>query len=274
MKKTLLWLARRFFEKHKISVLSIRRKLPGFVPNSGVDFNGHVNLTIAAANQVPGLLGDLSAETIRQKPEVTDIREIALDEEAEKRSASLGDIFVAHGSDKTEHGYHLLYGSLFNDPSSVTNVFEIGIGTPNPDVPSNMGPEGRPGASLRAFREFFPNASIFGADVDSRILFNEEKITTFALDQTDGASFTRIEKELPTSFDLIIDDGLHSPHANLRTLNFGLKKIRPGGWVVIEDIHVGAEEIWRAAWSILPANYEPKLFRASRTLVFAVQRRQ
>ena len=37
-------------------------------------------------------------------------------------------------------------------------------------------------------------------------------------------------------FDLIIDDGLHSPLANLNTIEFGLSHVNIGGWVVVEDI--------------------------------------
>ena len=54
------------------------------------------------------------------------------------------------------------------------NIFEVGLGTNNVDVPSNMGKDGKPGASLRAWRDYFPNA-----DIDTRILFKEDKIQTF-----------------------------------------------------------------------------------------------
>ena len=37
-------------------------------------------------------------------------------------------------------------------------------------------------------------------------------------------------------FDLVIDDGLYAPGANLNVLEFALQHLRPGGYVVIEDI--------------------------------------
>ncbi len=272
MKNIMVIIARRFFSRYKFSVIKVRRKLPSFVPNSGADFENHVNLTIAAANETPSLLGSLSGETIRPKPKITNIRDMVQDSEVSERSELLASIFNAHGSDKADHLYHFLYASLFTDPLAVQNVFEIGIGTPNLDVPSNMGLEGRPGASLRAFRDYFPKAKIVGADLDLRVLFEEERISTIGLDQTDDASFRKLEKNLLQTFDLIIDDGLHSPHANLRTLNYAKEKIKPGGWVVIEDIHPAAEEIWRAAFAVLPVGYKPLLIRAKENLVFAVQR--
>ena len=69
--------------------------------------------------------------------------------------------------------------SLFSQKkNSVTNIFEIGLGSINTKIVSNMGKFGKPGASLRAFRDFCPNAIIYGADIDQSILFKEERIKT------------------------------------------------------------------------------------------------
>ena len=45
------------------------------------------------------------------------------------------------------------------------------MGTNNPNLVSTMGSSGRPGASLYAFKEYLPNAIIYGADIDKDILF-------------------------------------------------------------------------------------------------------
>ena len=64
-------------------------------------------------------------------------------------------LFQKYGSDKsTGHNYHLLYSWLLAPKRGEDlSMLEIGLGTNNIDVPSNMGLEGRPGASLRAFRD-------------------------------------------------------------------------------------------------------------------------
>jgi hypothetical protein len=41
---------------------------------------------------------------------------------------------------------------------------------------------GKPGASLYVWRDFFPNAYIFGADIDKEVLFNDKRITTGYID--------------------------------------------------------------------------------------------
>src|SRR5689334_22577873 len=115
-----------------------------------------------------------------------------------------------------------------------------------------MGSGGKPGASLRAFRDYLPNASIFGADVDRDILFQTERIRTAYVDQTDPKTFADMHAEFGRpSFDLVIDDGLHAADANLNTLRFGLRILSPGGWIVIEDIRCDALVAWRIVQDVL-----------------------
>ena len=105
----------------------------------------------------------------------------------EKRYTPLCEIMGKHQSDKGSinidsswHNYTTFYYSIFKDLREKNlRVFELGLGTNNVNVPSNMGPNGRPGASLYGWSEFFPNADIFGADIDTDILFNTDKIKTF-----------------------------------------------------------------------------------------------
>jgi cephalosporin hydroxylase len=146
------------------------------------------------------------------------------------------------------------------------------MGTNNPDVVSNMGAFGKPGASLRAFRDFLPNAKVYGADIDRRILFTEDRIETFFVDQTEPAAFVELDKSIPSDLDLIIDDGLHSPNANIYTMQFALPKIKVGGWFVIEDIALQALPVWEVVAALLPDRYEPYIYRAASTIVFAVKR--
>jgi hypothetical protein len=74
----------------------------------------------------------------------------------------------------------------------LVHLLEIGLGTNNTDVVSNMGSEGVPDASLRAFRDYLPNARIYGAGIDKRILFEESRIKTYFADQTDLAAAARL----------------------------------------------------------------------------------
>lgn len=157
----------------------------------------------------------------------------------------LGEIMGRHGSDKgnqnntAEHNYTNLYHVLFNPVrNNLLRVFELGLGTNNTSIPSNMGPHGKPGASLRGWAEFFPNASVFGADIDRNILFSENRIKTFFCDQTNPQSIKDMwnEPELSENFDIIIEDGLHKFEANVCFFENSIHKLNIGGIYVIEDI--------------------------------------
>ena len=74
-----------------------------------------------------------------------------------------------------------IYFEIFSH-IKVNTLFEIGLGTNNINVRSNMGLDGKPGASLRAFRDYL-NINVYGADVDKGILFEEDKIKTYFIDQ-------------------------------------------------------------------------------------------
>ena len=152
-------------------------------------------------------------------------------------------IMQRHGSDKGHgqnrgwHNYTTLYYPLFSPVRAAPlRVFELGLGTNNTDVPSNMGPSGKPGASLRGWREFFPRAQVYGADIDKRILFTEDRIHTAYCDQTDPAAIQNMWSSMPVEFDIIIEDGLHTFAANKCFFEHSYQRIAKGGIYVIEDI--------------------------------------
>jgi hypothetical protein len=90
-------------------------------------------------------------------------------------------------------------------------------------------------------------------------LFEEERIKTFYVDQTDQKTLHALGEIIEDSFDLIIDDGLHSPNANLAVLLFGIKKLKPNGWLVIEDIKPKSIPVWQIIAALFPLNYQPFL---------------
>jgi hypothetical protein len=120
---------------------------------------------------------------------------------------------------------------------SIKRVFECGLGTNTPGIPSNMGIDGKPGASLRVWREYFPNASVFGADIDRAVLFEEERIKTFYVDQTSPASVGEMWNAIAISeFDLMIDDGLHRFEAGICLFENSISRLAGNGHYIIEDV--------------------------------------
>jgi len=123
----------------------------------------------------------------------------------------------------------------------VKNVFECGMGTNNAAIPANMGVMGQPGASLRVWRDYFPNANIYGADIDKNILFQDERIATFYCDQTNPAAIANMWSEIKApEFDLMIDDGLHTYDAGRCMFENSFHKLKKGGMYIIEDVAIAS----------------------------------
>jgi hypothetical protein len=156
-----------------------------------------------------------------------------------------------HGSDKGSrdaagrpypwppHSYTDFYAMLFDHcRDRVQAVFECGLGTYDPRFAANMGAKGRPGASLRVWRDYFPNATIVGADIDRQVLFAEDRIRTHWVDQTDPAAIRAMwDAEPIASFDLIVDDGLHQFAAGSCLFENSAHRLAPHGIWIIEDVN-------------------------------------
>jgi hypothetical protein len=138
------------------------------------------------------------------------------------------------------HHYTIFYYELWkNIKDKSLRVFELGMGTTDPNIDSNMGPNGRPGASLFGWSEFFPNSEIFGADVDKKILFETDRIKTYYCDQTDAECVRNmwLQPGLEDKFDIIIDDGLHRYFSNECFFENSIHKLKDDGYYIIEDIN-------------------------------------
>ena len=208
---------------------------------------------VAAAAQLVPQLSELLRTPLGQPDQSTSpaaMRQRTLSEFASKSDAKrLQDLFNRHGSDKStpRHNYHLVYAEILNrlGQDRPLRTLEIGLGTNNSNLASNMnylGTRHRVGASLRSFRDFLPRSAVFGADVDERILFAEERIRTAAVDQMSRASFSKLFTAFGAlPFDLIIDDGLHAVGSSMNTLLFALSAANVhsprGAYIVVEDIH-------------------------------------
>lgn len=221
----------------------LAKRVYPLIPHSAGTWEQLWDLTMKGLEQLPDALVRLISD--KAYPIQIDDWDYPAD-----RAAALKRCLELHGSDKAgPNEYYKFYASVLD--SGTEAVFEIGMGTNNTDVVSNMGDGGKPGASLRGFRDFLPRAKIFGADVDTRILFQEERIRTRHVDQLDFPSLLSLQTWLPP-VDLFIDDGLHSFPANLNSLAVGIKVTKPGGWVVIEDITGHTISLWQVVAKLMP----------------------
>lgn len=121
--------------------------------------------------------------------------------------------------------YDLILGSRRTE---VRRMLEVGIGTK--EAMSHV--EGYlPGASLFMWRDYFPNAEIWGVDSDRRAMTEFESIRSVHSDSTDP----ELVSKLPQNFDLIVDDGSHNPQIQFQTFLNLWPLLREGGLYIIED---------------------------------------
>ena len=178
------------------------------------------------------------------------------------RNSELNNLCQRHGTDKGSlrkspdlhtlnrqvHSYadfyEMIFGSMRRLPK--VKVFECGIGTDDPRLASTMGLKGKPGASLRVWRDWFEDATIVGADIDRKILFSEPGIATFYVDQTNPDSIRSLWKDVDVEFfHIMIDDGLHTFEAGKILFENSIEKLSETGYYIIEDVRPGDLDLFR-----------------------------
>ncbi len=209
-------------------------------------------LTLKSAERFPHVLRELACR-FNDPPALTFFRDFGSEQ---GNAEMLRERFEHYGTDKAGHGYHIIYGEILSRLGILKqlNILEIGLGSNDTSLVSNMGESFTSGASLRAFRDVASNSRVHGADIDHSCLFTEERIRTAWVDQMEPTTFPEMMRQFgdDTTFDLVIDDGLHSVAANLNTLVFALNVLNHGGWVVIEDIWT-AHDCWDVVYQLVPA---------------------
>lgn len=136
------------------------------------------------------------------------------------------------------HNYTPVYYEKFRDMrNSVKKVLEIGIGTKK-----SMPPKVRKlknyvvGASLYMWRDFFPNATIYGIDVLPECMVKGDRIETFLVDQGNKNQLEDLIKKIGSDIDLVIDDGSHKALHQVFTCVVLKPLLNPEAVYVIEDV--------------------------------------
>jgi hypothetical protein len=167
----------------------------------------------------------------------------------EDYSTDLCAVASGYGTDKCSdphcHGYTLFYKPMFTPRMhDELNVAEIGIAK---------------GASIKTWCDYFPKSQIYGFDVDSTCIeeFNVNNPNINArlafMDVRDADSIINGFKDTGVMFDLIIDDSTNEFEDQIRIIRNTYQYLKPGGFLVIEDILMNAVEsnYDDALWDVL-----------------------
>jgi hypothetical protein len=159
---------------------------------------------------------------------------------------NLDDIIIKNGSDKFLSGYTKKYSALFEKiRDNSIDILEVGLGTLDPNIEStfvgvtNFYPHYKPAACLRAWKEYFKNANIYGVDIAEDCMISEDRIKTFLFSSLDKQSCEDNLNGL--TFDIIIDDGLHTSEGQYKTFINLFNKVKNDGYYIIEDIGGNAD---------------------------------
>jgi hypothetical protein len=147
------------------------------------------------------------------------------DKPAMIKLTKLCKIAYKYGTDKCpqlNHCYTPFYYELLkNRLYSIKKVLEIGIG--NRQIQKEFITHYTTGASLRMWRDFLPNAQIYGADNDPETMFKSRRIKTIICDETKKEDLEKLIEITGRDIDLLIDDGSH----NSRDQNFLCQTLKP-----------------------------------------------
>tara|TARA_B110000305_G_C19461423_1_gene654699 strand:+ start:1906 stop:2544 length:639 start_codon:yes stop_codon:yes gene_type:complete len=163
---------------------------------------------------------------------------------------TLLEIFTYYGCDKGisgkyPHHYHTVYEPAFEPyRDEPINILEVGIW------------EGR---SHQSWIAYFPNAQVYGIDIFTRVkekdcrVLNHERMHHLNASSTKPKLGNKVKNAFGENiqFDIIIDDGLHSPLANKLTFQQLYPFLKEGGSYFIEDVWFlenMTQEAWDSPW--------------------------
>lgn len=147
----------------------------------------------------------------------------------------LCELATKYGTDKA--GYYTPFYDLILGGRDVRKVLEIGIGTP--EAMKHV-PGYEPGASLRMWAEYFPEAMIYGIDTDRTAVLKAKggQIQCVVADQQKRSELIVVAQKAAWAnggIDLIVDDGDHSAKSQIFTAVHLMPFLAPGGLYIIED---------------------------------------
>lgn len=146
----------------------------------------------------------------------------------------LNSLFTKYGTDKGIWGYSPYYDEAMGSRRfAVKKVLEIGI-CGYRDLPNNV-----VGASLFCWKDYFPNAEIYGLDNDARFVFHDQqRIKTELCDAYDAIQLYSALDRMGVGFedfDMICDDAVHDPDPQVHIAKLLIPYLKKGGRYFIEE---------------------------------------
>lgn len=140
----------------------------------------------------------------------------------------LDDLAVKYNIDKSSkklhHNYTKYYNRYFEGRRrEVKSILEIGVCT---------------GGSLKMWKEYFPNATVYGIDIqkDCKRL-EEDRVKIFIGDQSNKDFLKTVVDSSGGNFDIVIDDGSHYSSHQISSFVYLFPFVKSQGHYIIEDLN-------------------------------------
>lgn len=135
---------------------------------------------------------------------------------------TLQEIGLKHNTDKATHHKFLDFyeEQIGNLRFEEIKILEIGF---------------YKGNSAQMWLEYFPNSELYCIDVEDDLMkFSNNRFFGYQIAQENP----EIQKLFSDNyFDIIIDDGSHMTHHQLMSLEYLWRKLKHGGYYIMEDLH-------------------------------------
>lgn len=147
---------------------------------------------------------------------------------------TLDELGHKYGTDKASgsHDYLRWYTTFFEHMRYKAITFvEIGIAS---------------GASIKTWRDYFPNALIVGMDIQSdeeKLKLSEDRVRLSFGDQSSQTALDDMLMWCGGAPDVVNDDAGHQPDAQLFSYQYLVPQLAPNGLYILEDI--GGENVTR-----------------------------
>jgi hypothetical protein len=143
---------------------------------------------------------------------------------------------MKYGADKCPqigHCYTPAYYELLK-PYKYTfkKILEFGVG--NKRIFAAI-PNYQMGASLRMWRDFFPNAMVYGADIAAGSVFKDERLETFRCDETKEDQIKALIEKIGSDIDLFVDDCSHHVDLQMGLLKYIMPLMKKEVIYILED---------------------------------------
>jgi len=130
----------------------------------------------------------------------------------------ISEILKKYNTDKeSHHGYGKAYGEIFKkfDREAALNILEVGT---------------QKGGSLLAWKEYFPNANVYGVDIIDVVPdeYRKDTVTRIISDIKDWKNDIK--------WDIVIDDGSHYLPDVVYVISQYIHKLNDNGVLVVEDV--------------------------------------